>query len=118
MFDMFLGQNKVVSIREDLVDDKEKFVLEWISNFITEKDKTIEVAFIIHFDRLGYKWFRSCVFVPELSKELVKDNDQFCMVKGDKVFSLSLKETKEKLNESMVDTYVELTKKIFLFFQE
>lgn len=116
---MYLEEFKIVSVNEEWLTDKEKFVVEWIHHFINEREKSVEVAFIIFFDQLGYNWLRSLSFVKELPTVLVKDHMVFRLVKSNgETILIDLNKIKRDLEESVNHTYLELGKSLTLFFQK
>lgn len=119
MLDMFLSELKVVSVNENWIDEKEDFMIEWMLCFIKEKTKSIDVAFIMHFDQLGYKWFRSLSFVEELPTQLVNDHMMFRLVKPNgKEFSVDLNKVKSELDEDHNYARLKLSKALTIFFHQ
>lgn len=113
---MYLGNVKVVSINEDWIDEKEKFILEWMTHFLKEKNKQIDIAFIMFFNQLGYNWFRALSFVKELPTSYVKDHMLFRLVKDDESeFTFDLNQLQNELEESPVSIYLELGKTLSKF---
>jgi hypothetical protein len=119
MFDLYLGDYvKVVSVNEEWIDDKEKFVLEWMTHFIKEKNKGIDVAFIMFIDQLGYNWLRSLSFVKELPTGLIKDTMPMRLDRDNgNIVAFDLNKVEDDLHESPKETYLKLGKELAVFFK-
>lgn len=92
--------------------------MEWVRHLITERNKSIEVAFIMLVDRMGYGWLRCLYFEKELPKEIISKTDMTLrLVDGLKECVIDLMEEKENLSTSTKETYFQLGKKLGAFFK-